>query len=620
MMNWIPVEQFDPPLLSSNLERLQTANPDLCAAIKETLAASGLHLRASQDTVECALHDGQEMRIIASAITIKKEKEAVHTTLRRFSPPAAASLIYLIGWGLNNAITPLFEQALKKAKFKIVLVIEPDIHHFTASLAVYSLEDAVSSKRVFWAVGLTWQEQLNRIIHREHVFAIQAQEILWGRAQDAMPPGLGTKIRQTSQTAIAASQHEFTAALQQCIQYYESKPISDCKKILAIDFKGGFAVTYIYRRFLETCQSLGLEVVYQHLSIVGGIDFLCSLIAEKPDCVVLVNLSPAMFAPIQILDCIQLPRMTWFLDDPHNFMDETTRFGKHDFLFTWDKTYIPFLQSRGAPSVDYFPYVADLDQQKASLNPAYQSPVSFIGQVKKFDPEEFGLNAPLVALVEKAGYEKFLAPQKSYASLVWDLQEECGVRILQSPDDTVPQNISSPIYIVGNALRRIHVLEHLQPFGLKLYGNEQWLDVLGEHPLKECYHGPADPIRDVPDIFLSTTININIHSLHALHSLNQRDFNCPLVGGFLLTDWVQGADEFFIPDEELVFYHSMDDLQNKVAYYLDHPDERQEIIRNGQARVQKEHTYPTRVPNILETLNTRIRDRYANPKPGPQSP
>jgi spore maturation protein CgeB len=103
---------------------------------------------------------------------------------------------------------------------------------------------------------------------------------------------------------------------------------------------------------------------------------------------------------------------------------------------------------------------------------------------------------------------------------------------------------------------------------------------------------------------------LNIHSLHALNSLNQRDFNCPLLGGFLLTDWVDGADAFFEPDREMAFYYDLDDLEEKIRFYLDHPEARNEIIQRGRERVLREHIYAKRVPRVLDILKKRIRERY----------
>jgi spore maturation protein CgeB len=77
----------------------------------------------------------------------------------------------------------------------------------------------------------------------------------------------------------------------------------------------------------------------------------------------------------------------------------------------------------------------------------------------------------------------------------------------------------------------------------------------------------------------------------------------------LLTDWVTDADQFFVPDEEMVFYESVDDLQSKIEHFLTHEEERQSIIDAGKQRVLNEHTYAARVPGVIDSLNQRITEQ-----------
>ena len=72
----------------------------------------------------------------------------------------------------------------------------------------------------------------------------------------------------------------------------------------------------------------------------------------------------------------------------------------------------------------------------------------------------------------------------------------------------------------------------------------------------------------------SSTINLNIHSLHAIASLNMRDYDVPLQDSFLLTDWVTGADRWFEPEREMVFYRSLEDLHGRIDEFLSHPPEK----------------------------------------------
>ncbi len=63
--------------------------------------------------------------------------------------------------------------------------------------------------------------------------------------------------------------------------------------------------------------------------------------------------------------------------------------------------------------------------------------------------------------------------------------------------------------------------------------------------------------------------------------------------------------ELFVPGEDLVYYENLDDLVGKADYFLHHEAERREIAENGFARVQKYHTYPIRLTQMLEIAFTK---------------
>ena len=147
------------------------------------------------------------------------------------------------------------------------------------------------------------------------------------------------------------------------------------------------------------------------------------------------------------------------------------------------------------------------------------------------------------------------------------------------------------------------MLETVAHFGLQLCGSEEWLSVLREQsPLRACFRGPIDHRTEFPSLMRSSTINLNIHSIHALASLNMRDYDVPLQDSFLLTDWVIGADRWFVPETELVFYRSLEKLEARVEEFLARPEKREPIIHAGKQRVLADHTYDRRLDRILEII------------------
>ncbi len=89
----------------------------------------------------------------------------------------------------------------------------------------------------------------------------------------------------------------------------------------------------------------------------------------------------------------------------------------------------------------------------------------------------------------------------------------------------------------------------------------------------------------------SGRISVNVHIDLAAHkSLNMRTYEVLSAGSFLLTEATDVLHEFFTPGRELVTYDGADDLIEKIYYYLDHEDEREEIARRGQERCLTEYS------------------------------
>jgi spore maturation protein CgeB len=61
-------------------------------------------------------------------------------------------------------------------------------------------------------------------------------------------------------------------------------------------------------------------------------------------------------------------------------------------------------------------------------------------------------------------------------------------------------------------------------------------------------------------------------------------------------------DQFYVPGKEIVLYTTLDDLVEKVRYYIAHETEREAIARAGYERSIREHTYEKRFRKIFEKV------------------
>lgn len=92
------------------------------------------------------------------------------------------------------------------------------------------------------------------------------------------------------------------------------------------------------------------------------------------------------------------------------------------------------------------------------------------------------------------------------------------------------------------------------------------------------------------DMYASSALSFNC-SAHG--DLNLRVMETLAAGGTLLTDQLHpeaGLDSLFTPNKELITYHGVDDLREKAAYYLEHPQEALAIAYQGQQKYLATHT------------------------------
>ena len=60
--------------------------------------------------------------------------------------------------------------------------------------------------------------------------------------------------------------------------------------------------------------------------------------------------------------------------------------------------------------------------------------------------------------------------------------------------------------------------------------------------------------------------------------------------------------EFLVPGQDVETYASFEECEAKIAYYLEHEEERKQIQENGYRKVKEHHTIRHRLCLMLEIL------------------
>jgi len=166
--------------------------------------------------------------------------------------------------------------------------------------------------------------------------------------------------------------------------------------------------------------------------------------------------------------------------------------------------------------------------------------------------------------------------------------------------------------------------EHRVSFVGTAYGKRRtWIRALRAEGIKvACFgygweHGPVQGAK-IPALIQNSLISLNFATsppgvkglMHRSgNQIKARTFEVPGAGGFLLTEWADALDHYYIPGKEVAVFTNLKELKDKIHYYLSHPDERDAIALAGHARTVKEHTYDQRFSEVLRYAVAQ-RDEY----------
>ena len=151
------------------------------------------------------------------------------------------------------------------------------------------------------------------------------------------------------------------------------------------------------------------------------------------------------------------------------------------------------------------------------------------------------------------------------------------------PDDLMSNlNLekTEDIGFCGNVLNRGHIIDSLIKYNIK-----KDIFVIGD---------------DMVNVINSYKIHLNCN---ISNDINYRTFETTGCGTFLLTNYTPGLEKLFDIGKEIVVYNDLNDLDNKVKYYLENEEEREKIAKSGYERAKKDHTYYERAKTLVDIIN-----------------
>ena len=149
--------------------------------------------------------------------------------------------------------------------------------------------------------------------------------------------------------------------------------------------------------------------------------------------------------------------------------------------------------------------------------------------------------------------------------------------------------------IIAGRQRRKILNELAEHFPLTLYSGSI------DNPVpKSIYKWRASYYSQMPYVFRYATINLNLTIPPIQTGLSLRVLDILGAGGFLLSNAQDELSEFFKVGTELDTYHTAEELNDKISFYLSHPDIAGQLARNGHDAVKERFSFEGQLTKIFK--------------------
>lgn len=377
---------------------------------------------------------------------------------------------------------------------------------------------------------------------------------------------------------------------------------------------------FLMGEIVRACESLGIDYKLIQLKddTIAQEEFvtelLNSVITFKPDCCITLNHMGVDIEGVlmDLLARLQLPLASWFVDNPHLIVHlYTSCITPWTTLFTWDADNIESLKQTGFPHVFYLPLGTDPDRfaprHTARAPSSWKSDVSFVGNSMiykvggRLKKGHFPRN--LLLPFHKISEAFISSPERSVSAFLSKEFPEIFAHYQALPDNEARLAYETAITWQATCKYRAGCVQHLLPFKPLIVGDYGWNIVFRREKEHFRFLDSLNYYDELPKFYGFSKINFNCTSKQMKGAVNQRIFDVPATGSFVLTDWREQMEALFT-SEEMAFYRDPEEIPEQIQYYLSHTNIRETMVQKARKRVLQCHTWSQRLKQMLEIMKS----------------
>ena len=360
------------------------------------------------------------------------------------------------------------------------------------------------------------------------------------------------------------------------------------------------------------CDRLGYATAFVQLPSqeIGSQEFiermLSEILAFRPDFVLTINHLGVDKEGIltDLLARMRLPLASWFVDNPHLILYAYENLASDWVtLFTWDADNVESLKAQGFRRVEYLPLATDPHR----FTPRHVRPardVAFVGNSMVYKVraklEKNAFPAALTEDLARLGRAFKDSGELSVAAFLSQEFPDLAALFRDLPDIETRLDYETLITWQATLDYRLERVAELLPFAPLVVGDRGWFELLPVSGWQ--YHPELNYYAELPTFYPATRINFNCTSQQMKGAVNQRVFDVPVCGGFLLTDHRRQMEDLLEPGREIICYEDKAEIPDLVRFYLAHDSARDRIVAAGRQRILAEHTYDLRLAALARSM------------------
>lgn len=307
------------------------------------------------------------------------------------------------------------------------------------------------------------------------------------------------------------------------------------------------------------------------------------------------------------------PYISLTQDSPMLSLYDASTFFPCNYFFCFDTEQYQGMIERGIENVFYSPLMVDSDRLYKVAHSAnnleqkkYSSDISFVGslyseknmlsQIEGLPDyikgylaglESTQLQVPMVRFSQMSVANNVIEWLRQ--NLVFEGREESVVSYNELVDNLIDREVT--------VKERRLMLEHMKERDFKLYTKSD----LTDFPyIDNC--GTVDYYTQMPKVFALSNINLNVSLRSIRAGIPLRVLDVLACEGFLLTNAQPDLFMYFEEGKNIVTFTNLEEMDEKIDYYLIHEEERKRIAIEGRQVIKENFDFKERLKGIFKIV------------------